>query len=458
MWLLDQIKRLIPRIENTQAVTYGPTADEVRRLLHRTDSPYVREALCDCSIIEDSENPYYAGILNTMSNHCVGTVPLLVSLLDDDELNEEIEDLWFEWAITNEIGSAIRAGRRTAAQTGLAVIIPYKKETDYKMKMGLKVVGCQYLRSPSMPDPNIKEGIEYYPNGDIAAVWIQEEDVFEPTRYDARNVIIWWKKSRPFPMFPECGPALTVYPSINRYLANVMREAELKTAMPMAVELSGEFYKPGAKDFPKGAFKYEPGMVTTLPPGTKLVGLNMAAMADDRSKLTEHLVATAARCIDMPKVLAIASSADSNMATAHIDLQPWRYVVDIDRFDYEPAIRKIKRIWYNMALFHLPAALSAIDEPRCLFNYTVLFAHPDPVKCANARAKDLESGSSTLTAIYADQGKNARREIRKDCKLLGLTPVEFYERLLKARFGEKNDQTLTDQGQGSSQQQGAEAS
>lgn len=426
-----------------------------------------KAALIECSITEDAENSHYTGILNTLSNHCVGTIPIPVSLTDYDDLNDAIEDRWIEWGVINSIGSAIRDMRRTAAQTGLAVAIPHRKpNTDYEIKLGFKIVGQQHLKSPLFSNRSrnplenrIVDGIEYWPNGDIRRVYILEDGNIEPTPYNVPNEAFVWSRKRAFPLWPECSSAFSVYPSIRRYLENVVRGEEMRSAMPMAVKL-GPSYSPANKAIPRGAFPYEPGMVMTLPPDTELQGLNWGAMASDRAKFLDLMIATGARCIDMPLNLARASSSDSNMATAHIDLQPWKYVVDIDRFDYECFIRWVFNLWYGIVQYWplMPSRALAVPRPPVLFNYTVLFDHPDPAKRASARSVDLISGASTLTRIYADQGLNARREIKKECKLLKISTAEFIQQLLASRSKQVAEvlygtQTAASQGNQNNQEQ-----
>lgn len=468
-WLLDNISNFGSRIANSllrRITNKYVSPDTIIRDFSRFSDLHNKRSLIECSIVEDQENSHYTGILNTLSNHCAGTIPIPVCVSEFDELNDNIEDMWMDWGITNSIGSAIREMRRVAAQTGLAVAIPYAKNSDSEIRLAFQIVGQQHLKSPTfayLKNPNrpkIVDGIEYLPNGDIAAVWIQEEDKIDPTRYSVPGEAYVWSRKRNIPNWPECSSAFTVYPSIRRFLENVMRGEEMKSAMPMAIEL-GDSYKVHVGDaIPKGSFKYEPGMVITLPPDTKLNGLNWGAMASDRTKLLDMMVATAARCVDMPLNLARASSSDSNMATAHIDLQPWKYVVDIDRFDFEVFVRWVFRYWYGFAKYspNMSSKALLLPRPPVLFNYTVLFEHPDPAKRASARQTDLVSGASTLTRIYADQGLTARREIRKECKLLGISVEEYIKQLLSSRSKEVagvlyGTQETTAQGNQNSQKQ-----
>jgi hypothetical protein len=246
------------------------------------NNPMVRSTYIGSSRHEDQCNSQYSGILNTMSNHCIGTIPLPVALADSDILNDSIEDRWYEWGQLNGIGSSLREARRKAAQTGIAILIPYKSMSDYDIKLAYRVLGGEVLQSPRassiLKDPFVNpysgeytEGIEYWPTGEVRRVWIKEEHKIDPTPYDVGDLdgkfgaIVWFKQSRPFPMMPECLPAFNIIPSMSRFMQNVLREAELKSAVPMAVKLDWNQYKATSAAPPKGAFKYEPGMIPTLP-------------------------------------------------------------------------------------------------------------------------------------------------------------------------------------------------
>lgn len=456
--ILERIKLGWDRFRN---VSYVKTADPfvIQRDMQRIKSPQFRNTLIGCSIEEDEENPYYTGLLSTLSNHCCGTIPIPVALLEDDALGDAIEDRFVEWGIENDVGSMIRELRRTAARSGIGVAIPIKAITDHDIKLSFQIIGAEYLKSPSFR-PEIIDGVEFFPNGQVKAVWIQEEGKPEPTQYmnmptTAPNKCIVWSRKRVHRFWPECAPAFQTYPSIRRYLLNIQKAAENQTSIPMALELDPVYYPVAlTAGTPSGKFEYEPGWVPTLPPGAKLSGLNFSQVAEDRSKFVDLLVGSAARCVDMPTILALADSSDSNMATAHIDLQPWAYAVKIDRFDYESAIRKIFWMWYEMAQLwpgYLPISAMSERRPPVIFHYTVLFEHPDPGKRANARSVDLESGASTLTRIYNEQGLTARREIKKECKLLGITPKQYFKLLLQTRnknaFNTSGSQSQDDQKQ-----------
>lgn len=446
---LTSVTRRFRRIQNstTEAIREA-SVDHCVNLNTLRDNPIARQTLVESSRYEDKFNSQYSGILNTMSNHCVGTIPLPVAMSDSTELDDAIEDRWYEWGQYNSIGSALREARRKAAQTGIAVLIPYKSKTDYDLKLAYRVLGAESLKTPAnlksvYNDPFVNvhtgqhvNGVEFWPNGEIRRVWVEEEYKIDPTPYNVSDgVIVWYKQSRPFPMWPECNAAFTIIPSMNRFLQNITREAEFKSAIPLAVKLDPNFYKASATAPPKGSFKYEPGTIPTLPPGTDLVGVAMQSMSEDRAKISDKFCAIAGRCVDMPKNLALGDSSDSNMATAHIDLQPWKYVVDIDRFDYEVVVRKVYAQWYSMASLTtlLPPRSLGTRPPPTMFNYTVLFNHPDPQKCANARSTDLISGASTLSIQFSEQSKNARREIEKEAKLFNVTKEKYLEILLASR-------------------------
>lgn len=438
--ILERVRLGWERINNRSYLkSHDPF--KIDRSLIRSNSPFIRPTLISCSLDEDEQNPFYTGVLNTLSNHCCGTIPIPVCLVKEDEVCDAIEDRFIEWGVENKVGSAIRELRRVAARSGLAAAIPYRMKTEHSIKLGFQIVGAEHFRSPSFK-PDILDGIEYWANGDIKAIWIQEEGKPEPTSYAEKDIIVFYRK-RVNKYWPECSSAFQTYPSIRRYITNVLKSAENQTSIPMALELDANVYSGfDPSSVPMGKFEYEPGWVPTLPPGAKLSGLNFASVAEDRSKFIDLMVGCAARCIDMPTILALADSSDSNMATAHIDLQPWAYAVKIDRFDYETAIRKIFRMWYKLAVMwpdYLPIQATRYPDPPVIFNYNVLFEHPDPVKRATARQTDLESGASTLTRVWSEQGYVARREIQKECKLLKITPDKYFELLLQTRSKQVNN-------------------
>jgi len=404
----------------------------------RSGNCLAKKQLINTSISECEVNSIYNGILWTLSNDCVGACPHPLALMDGpsyivDKLADAIEDQFVEWAIHNEIGSSLREMRFKAAQTGIAVGIPFKtaRDREYAVKVGLQVVGAEYLTNPPITDnPLIQDGIEYWSNGQIRAVYILEDDKMHPTRYSAKDVIIWSRK-RLHHLWPECAPAFEIYPSIRRHITNMMRANEFHSSIPLFLKLDQSWPKVSSGQLPdmKG-FKYQPGQVPLLPPGTELEAVNIPGLAEDRRANSNMLVSTASRCINMPEPIAIMYSGNSNMATAYGDRQLWSYEVNIDRFDFERTVRFVFYKWYEIASKSdsvLPESARFYPKPSVSFNYSVLFEHPDPSKRAAAHTQNIASGASTITRIYADQSRSARREIQKECKLLGISTREWFD-------------------------------
>lgn len=146
------------------------------------------------------------------------------------------------------------------------------------------------------------------------------------------------------------------------------------------------------------------------------------------------IVSAAARCVQYLRNIALGDSADSNMATAAIDIQPWINKVKIDRVDFQPIVRKVFSMWYDRAILvrnYLP--IQARNGFTYAINYDSTFEHPDPGKRANARAVDLSSGSTTLHRVFTDQGLNPRRELDREARTLGISRQELNEIIIASR-------------------------
>jgi hypothetical protein len=424
----------------------SPTTNEDWRLIPRRDykiataNPLFRKKIRETSCEEDEENSYYTGILNTIAEHCVGSVPLIMGHHPSPEINDAVEDRWLDWAISNSIGTAIRQIRRGAARTGLGIGIPYQLSNPLDpIGFGIKTVSSLRLTNPRDISTNdrIYDGIEYDENWDIVKIYIKESGKIEPVEYDAKDIILWFKRTTEDMQIgmPECGPAFCLFPSIRRYMKAIVRGEEFRSCIPMAITLDKDVYRPeDAIDVPTDKFEYEPGFVPTLPPGTELTGLTVSNQSDDRTKFIYLIVAAAARCVQMPRNIALGDSADSNMATAAIDIQPWINRVKIDRVDFQPVVRKIFKMWYDRAVLasnYLP--VPARMNFTYSINYDSTFEHPDPGKRANARAVDLASGATTLHRVYTDQALNPRRELDREAKTLGITRERLNEMNIASR-------------------------
>jgi len=425
---------------NKQVTTYDqiPNRDYLKAIKY----PVFKKKIMECSIEEDEENSYYTGILNTIAENCVGSTPLVLGKHPEDEVNDSIEDKWHEWCVNNSIGSAIRQIRRGAARTGLGIGIPYApKNSPDPVILGIKTLCAIDLKQPWGADPadRIIDGVKYDENWDIETIYV-DNGTMEPTPFHAKDIIIWHKsiKEGVRTWAPECGAAFTLFPSVKRFMKAIVRGEEMKSSIPMAIKLDPMVYKPDAADgIPQGQWEYEPGMVPTLPPGTDLTGLQFGSHGTERNQFIQLVIGAAARCVQMPKNIALGDSSGHNMATAAIDIIPWKNRVSIDRTDFEPATRKIFKMWLERAVrvsdYLSVRARGQSNRFTFDLNYDLLFQHPDPMKNANSRAIDLISGSTTLSRVYMDQGLNARRELQREAKLRGVSVEELHEVLLVSR-------------------------
>lgn len=417
------IKQLVRRLLNSNEYD-DPYVLPKRDYNIALKNPYFRDSLRDLSLGEDDINSYYTSLLHIVANSCVGPLPIVLGTTPNDELNDSVEDRWKEWAVKLGIGAALRECRRDACKTGLGIMIPYNRENvDYEHTLAFRNVCVTKLQNPMNYDPaqRIINGIEYDKNDDIIAIYIAN-DTGDSDRYEVPTQAIVWKKPQSKYIVPECGPAFCLFPSVRRVMDSIVRAEELNQSIPMAVELDPLVYKPeDAEAHPGGAYEYEPGMIPTLPPGATLKGLNIRPQGEERVRFIELVISAASRCKLIPKNVILGDSSGHNMATAQVDIEPWKNEVDIDRVDFEPVTRQVFSLWYRGAV-NIKGYISKSPLPFTFdLTYKNLFSHPDPGKKATARLTDLISGATTLYRIYTEEGRNPRRELAKDRALFNLT-------------------------------------
>ena len=428
-----------------------------RKLRAALTLPWVREKMVAFSNYEYLRNPYYGSVINKQSEQTIGPCPTIIATSESASDNDMMEDSHQDWTQLNSIGKSLREFRRQAGKTGLGLMIPTKIKTDHPVKLGYKVYGADALKNPRGININdrIIDGIEYNENWDPIKFHFKNTDQLhegghlrnlheDTVPFDVGDVI-WWSRGyengRIDPV-PECVAAFTVYPFIRRYLQASIEAAEFRTSFPMALELDPTMY--GKNELMQlqqlEKFEYQPRTVPTLPVGTSLKGLPSGASADQSDKMLRTMAAACALCIDMPANLALGDSSDSNMASAQVDIQPWKNHVNIDRFDLIPCMRRTFHHWYDRASLirgltpesSRPGNEFADWFPH-VYVYDGLFQHPDPLKNANARAVDMAGGSTTLNQVYASQGLNARRQIEREAKLFGIPYDKMCEIILATR-------------------------
>lgn len=421
--MIANVLRSISRLFNRGAkVPYDELPAE--RLLPALRHPYVRKQMVTCSINEEADNPYYKNLLDLRANHTVGPFPTL--FVDQDDL---LEEEWTAWGMENSIGKVLRELRREAAKTGTGIAIPFKDESKTH-PLRYQIVPSTELQQPrgAMTNDRIIDGVEFNENWDPIKIYLGDD----AKEYDLeKDGVLFWSKGNPLAKqlyFPEAVSAFTIYPSVRQFLSAVIESEKFTAAIPMAVELDPKVYGPEEGATPTGKFKYEPGFIPTLPPGTKLTGISGGGSAKDRDATMRIMVAAGARCFNCPVNLALGDSSRSNMASAQVDLQLWKTETEIDRFDYMPIYFQMFRKWFSLR----PNFLNT-QPVRPRFSASVIFEHPDPVKNANSRAIDLISGARTLHMIYAERSRNPRTELRKEAELLGITEEELRKIIIANR-------------------------
>lgn len=439
--MIAAIRKTLGRILNAGTFSSTPYNEVPSgRLSHATRYFDFRRKLLECSMDEDELNPFYGNILDAVSKDNLGPFPLVIMNSDVEELNYKVEDQWVRWGCINNVGTVLRKLRRDAAKTGIGIAMRYyNKDLEHPVcYKNICITQCCTPRD-APPDARIFDGIEYDENWDPVAIHVARG--LETDRYSVNEdgVLIWWLKQdiKSLQLIPECSAAFLMYPSVRRYFDAVLRGEEFSASIPMSIEVDAKVYKPDAEAIPSGQFKYEPGMVPTLPPGTKLTGVSGAVGAKERTQMLRLMVAAASRVKNYPVNLAMGDSSNSNMATAQIDIQPWKKTIEIERFDFEPILHQVFKEWVAHGVTlpnYLPTtSSSSITRNGISFYYRVLFEHPDPFKNASARATDLLSGAKTLHMVYSEQSLNPRREFDREAKLLNLTREELTKYYLASR-------------------------
>lgn len=410
------------------------------RFLKAIRHPWVRRKLMYVSMEQDEEGSHYHGILNTLSNDCVGPSPLLIGGASDPDVNTNIEDKWVQFCQETGLGASIRLLRREAARTGVGIGIPFAMvNTEHEVKLGLRVISADKLQNPVGKGAleRVWEGIEYSENWEPIRIYLDTGE-----EYDVRDIILWWKNKYANMIcgIPECSPALCIFPSVKRYLDSIIRSAEFRSAIPMAIKLDPTVWgKEDAEGMPTGKWEYEPGMVPTLPPGATLEGLSYSGTTAEDAEALDAMVGAAARCINMPVNLATGNSRQYNMASSQVDFGPWKNTINIDREDFAPVVHRMVKLWFTAGAltknYFQDKTLRFVKEEGLTYtlSYSQVFNHPDPQKISNSTATDLQTGATTLVRYYTERGRNPRREIQREADLLGIEYIDMCKILTLGR-------------------------
>ncbi len=380
-------------------------------------------------IIEN--NAFLKGVILMVCNDFVGSGPKLQ--VTDQRLSPErreiIQGRFQSWCKVIKFRQKLWRARMAKIVDGEGFLIPYAAEHRDPVKLNVQVVETDRItspiQSPSEDGVNELDGVKFDNYYEPTAYYVYDSYPGTYALYSraqtgrwvkADKVAHWYRQDRGWLRgIPELTPSLAQCAILRRYTLAVLRHAETAADLTAILETQGPANlnpwtdasgQQMLEDDPFSIFPIEMGMITTLPWGYSMKQLEAVPFGVQYDSYVGSCLREILRPIQVPFNYAIASSKDSNMASAVVDTSIYRKGQEAERYDCEEdCLGQIFEWWWKEAVlidgYLGDSDLSGDPEfrdfaPMHKWRWDeVALLHTDPTKVANYLAIMHDKGFFT---------------------------------------------------------------
>jgi capsid protein len=379
-----------------------------------------RQILRQRSRYEVANNPWYQGILQTLSHDLIGVGPRLQMLTGSRDVDAAIEREFGKWCRAVRLASKLRLMRVSRAQDGEAfALLRTNPGVGHAVWLDLAVIEADRVQTPDlrMLDAAVVDGMVLDANGNVVEYHVLKEHPGGPGGWQladyehvpARDMIHWFRPGRPEQHrgVPEVASTLQLFADLRRYRKAVIGAAE-QAACFAGILHTGAPPDEGADVVdPMVEFELERNMLLTAPMGWDMTQVKAEQPTTTHDEFTIRCINEAARPWSMPVNIAMCDSSRHNYASGRLDHQTYDLMLEVERGDLaEVGLDKILDAWMAEAVRVddlLPRSARGIEDwPHQWFWRGR--PHVDPAKEANAQETRLSMNTTTLAHEYAREG------------------------------------------------------
>lgn len=424
-------------------------------------SPGLRDKLRTRVRYEVTNNPYLRGMLKGQANDIVGRGPSVQFDDDNQEIVNQAEIDFQQWANDIEFAEKLRLLVECWKRDGeaLAILTEWDNSPN-AVKVDLVVLEIEMLTGGTVFHPeftDFKDGIRTDDFGRPLEYLIctknPDEGFLQPGDYrrmPASDVIHLYTKDR-----PSQRRGITAYVAsllsaalLRAYSMAVVKAATIASAISFVVH-TNEVGEDSEACQPFDVIDIEAGAGITLPDGYNITQFQARQPTDTYDNFKEALVTEIGRPLSLPKHKSTGSSSDYNYASVRLDDQQSERQTDIDRQSIEFKIcRKVLRHWLSEYVVLRPEVLQLDSGLSDMPSHSYAWdgkPHVDPLKEVNADVESLKYGVQGLHDLYTKRNKDPRRELTKAAKALGMTYDEYVKGVQENIFESQNKQPPTTQ-------------
>jgi capsid protein len=390
------------------------------------NDPSTRQTLRERAQYEADNNPYVWGLVDKLGNDLVGRLPRPQLRIPGvgREVTRRIEREFLKWARRVHLGLKLRLMDAGAVVRGesFGVLTNNPKLPADGVQLDLRLYETDQVSTPffiDYADPLAFDGGKLDEHGNVTEwhflkahpgsdVWVA--NFWEKDTLPADVVLHWYKPRRAGQVrgVPEILSALTIYGYLRRLTlatvvaaetaANIAGVLETDAAAPAGVEVKTA----EEIDIPRGA-------LLTTPAGWKVSQLKAEQPVTGYDPFKTSLLTEAGQPVGAPQNVSTGTSAGYNFSSGRLDHGLYQRGVGIRRGDLcDRVLDPLFRAWLDEAAL-VPGLIPDGLPLRSQWSWEWFFdgfTSLDPQKDATANKTRLESGTTTLSRICAEDGED----------------------------------------------------
>ncbi len=424
------------------------------------NSAAVRGKLVPRSRYETENNGQGKGIVLTHANYVVGRGPKLRMQTADKGFNTEVETAWRRWCKAVKLARKLRTQVKAKVRDGEGfLIVRANPGVPDPVKLDVTGIECEQVATPYLEfnDRYKIDGIEFDEFGNPtyytllkqhpgASNWFANS--WETERVPAKFVLHLFREDRPgqHRAVPELTATMGLFAASRRWREATIRAAEniadfsvfLKSELPPDEE---------PRTAEMATLDIDKGMLTALPWGTEPFQAKAEQPASTYNEFNRSQICEEARPLNMPYNIAAADSSDYSFSGGRLDHLTYFVSVDVEQSEIEDlALDPLFAVWFALAV---DAYRWDLDDSEPPSHSWVWPAKPqiDDEKTARARQTGLASGTTTLRAIYAEDGADFEDALVEMAEDYGVSVDEMRAKLFAVNF-QRASSAPTDAGNG----------
>lgn len=397
------------------------------------NSPGVRDRLRKYSRYETANNCYARGMVNTLADVEMGSGahlhlprPLSAGQAVREGL-KQIEREFNAWAEACDLWQKLWTLRVAKATDGEGVaVLRVNEALDHLIPLDIQPIEAEQLShgwQQETFEPGHVDGVEVDGFGNVQRYYVLPEhpgdatttQALEPEPVLPQGLLHWYRCDRPGQLrgIPEITPALPLFAQLRRFTLASLTAAE--TAADIVGIIRSNFTPEYDDDDLDADDKMNlvdmhRGMFMELPDGRDISQLESKHPGPQYKEFKRELLCEVARCLNLPKSIALGDASDYNYASGRLDRQAFDRHVDIARYFCErQVLRKVWNAWWGMASrmegYFSADAAALVQTLRPKWGWTKL-GHVDRAKEETGRETALRNMTTSLAAELDRDGVN----------------------------------------------------